>query len=82
MFRIRVPRFAIDLAERTAATYAESVIGLLLVGGITGLSSLQAAAVAGIPAGLTVIKGALGKFLGHPETASLLPARSDPASRP
>ncbi|MFB7473974.1 hypothetical protein [Kitasatospora sp. NPDC056184] len=81
MIRIRLPRYARDLAERTAATYAESVIGLLLVGGITGLSSLQAAAVGGIPAGLALIKGALGRYLGHPETASLLPARSDPASR-
>ncbi|WP_327679468.1 hypothetical protein [Kitasatospora sp. NBC_00458] len=78
---IRIPRYAVDLAERTAATYLESAIGLLLVGGITGLSSVQAAAVAAVPAGLSVVKGALGRFLGHPETASLLPARHDPASR-
>ncbi|MFJ9443259.1 hypothetical protein ACIRRH_15515 [Kitasatospora sp. NPDC101235] len=76
-----MPRLVIDLAERTAATYLEAAIGLLLVGGITGLSSLQSAAVAAVPAGLTVVKGALGSFLGRADTAALLPARTDPASR-
>ncbi|MFF2612702.1 hypothetical protein [Kitasatospora sp. NPDC058046] len=78
---MRMPKLALDLAERTAATYLEAAIGLLLVGGITGLSSIQSAAVAAVPAGLTVIKGALGAFLGRADTAALLPARVDPASR-
>jgi hypothetical protein len=76
-----MPKYLIDLAERTGATYLEAVIGLLLVGPITGLSVVQAAAVAGIPAGLAVVKGALAAFLGRPDTAALLPAAADPASR-
>ncbi|WP_045698635.1 hypothetical protein [Streptomyces rubellomurinus] len=75
-------KLLVDLAERTAATYLEAVIGLLLVGGVTGLSSVQSAAIAAVPAGLAVIKGALGVFIGRADTAALLPTRIDPASRP
>lgn len=76
-----MPKFLIDLTERTAATYAEALIGLLLVGGVTSLSALESAAVAAVPAGLAVVKGALGAFLGRADTAALLPAAADPASR-
>lgn len=73
-----------DVAERTALTYAEAFLGLLLAGAATDivdLSVLQSAAVASIPAGLTVIKGAIGTRLGKFGTASWLPAKSDPATR-
>ncbi|MFJ5923841.1 hypothetical protein ACIQF6_14710 [Kitasatospora sp. NPDC092948] len=76
-----MPRFLVDLAERTSATYAEALIGLLLVGGITSLSAAESAAVAAIPAGLAVVKGALSSFLGRTGTAALLPTAADPASR-
>lgn len=68
-----MPRIIIDITERTVATYAEAYIGLLLAGGMTSLSVLQSAAVAAIPAGLTVVKGALAGFLGETGTAALLP---------
>ncbi|MFF8018863.1 hypothetical protein [Streptomyces sp. NPDC007929] len=45
-----------------------------------GLSTLQSAATAAIPAGLAVTKGAVGTLLGRTGTASWLPARTDPAS--
>ncbi|MFF9204267.1 hypothetical protein ACF1AE_21100 [Streptomyces sp. NPDC014986] len=73
-----------DVAERTALTYAEAFLGLLLAGAATDivdLSVLQSAAVASIPAGLTVIKGAIGTRLGKLGTASWLPAKSDPTTR-
>jgi hypothetical protein len=74
-------KFLIDLGERTGATYLEAFLGLLLAGGITSLSAAQSAAVAAIPAGLAVVKGALGAFLGRADTAALLPTAADPASR-
>ncbi|MDX3165811.1 hypothetical protein PV516_18675 [Streptomyces scabiei] len=73
-----------DVAERTVLTYAEGFLGLLLAGATTDivdLSVLQTAAVAAIPAGLTVIKGAIGTRLGQIGTASWLPAKSDPTVR-
>ena len=69
-----MPRIVIDIAERTVATYAEAYIGLLLVSGATNLSLLKSAAVAAIPAGLAVVKGALASFLGD-TNAALLPRR-------
>ncbi|TQE33076.1 hypothetical protein [Streptomyces ipomoeae] len=72
-----------DIAERAVLTYVEAFLGLLLASGTTDivdLSTLQSAAVAAIPAGLAVVKGAIGTLLGRTGTASWLPAKSDPAS--
>lgn len=72
-----------DIAERAGLTYVEAFLGLLLASGTTDivdLSTLQSAAVAAIPAGLAVVKGAIGTLLGRSGTASWLPAKSDPAS--
>lgn len=72
-----------DIAERTVLTYVEAFLGLLLASGTTNLvtlSALESAAIAAIPAGLAVIKGAVGSLLGRSGTASWLPAQSDPAS--
>ncbi|WP_435058531.1 hypothetical protein [Streptomyces sp. bgisy060] len=72
-----------DIAERSVLTYAEAFLGLLLASGTTDivdLSALQSAAVAAIPAGLAVVKGAIGTLLGRTGTASWLPTKTDPAS--
>ncbi|WP_406354288.1 hypothetical protein [Streptomyces sp. NBC_00658] len=72
-----------DIAERTVLTYGEAFLGLLLATGTTdivNLSTLESAAIAAIPAGLAVAKGAVGTLLGRTGTASWLPARTDPAS--
>ncbi|WP_282795793.1 hypothetical protein [Streptomyces sp. CC224B] len=77
-------RFLADLAERTGLTYLETLLGLLLAGQVTDIVDLsfwQSAAVAALPAGLTVIKGAIGSRLGQIGTASWLPAPSDPTHR-
>jgi uncharacterized membrane protein len=68
--------FLLDLAERTVATYLEAFLGLLLAGQVTDLSAAKAAAIAAIPAGLAVIKGALAGAIGPKSGASALPARA------
>ncbi|MFH8294955.1 hypothetical protein [Streptomyces sp. NPDC018059] len=79
------PSALADVAERTVLTYVEALLGLLLAGATTDivdLSVLQSAAVAAIPAALTVVKGAIGTRLGQVGTASWLPATSDPSVPP
>ncbi|MGW3072381.1 holin [Kitasatospora sp. NPDC001132] len=68
-------KFILDLVERTVATYAVAFLGLLLADqfDLTSLSALKAAAVAALPAALTVLKGAISTFVGDPTTAGLLP---------
>ena len=53
--------FLRDLAERAIATYLQSFIGLLIVSGVTDLQAIQTAAVAAIPAALSVIKSVLAQ---------------------
>ena len=50
-----------DLIERAASTYIQTLIGLLLVSGVTDLAVVQTAAIAAIPAALSVIKSALAE---------------------
>ncbi|MFD5435099.1 holin [Kitasatospora sp. NPDC127067] len=67
-------KFILDLVERTVATYAAAFLGLLLADrfDLTSISSLKAAAVAALPAALTVLKGAVATRVGDPTTAALL----------
>lgn len=63
-----------DVAERTAATYFQTFVGLLLAGWTTDavdLSLFQSAAIAAVPAALAVLKGAL---------AASVPSTVSPAS--
>lgn len=75
-----MPKFLIDLSERTVATYLEVFIGLLIASaffdGVVDLSVVQSAAVAALPAGLAVVKGALSRYLGDPDSASAAPSVS------
>lgn len=66
-----------DLLERTATAYGASFVGLLLAAGFdyTDVSALKAAALAAIPAGLTVVWGALASRAGDPATAGLVDTR-------
>ena len=75
-------RYLIDLAERTLATYAVTLLGLLILSGfgteqITDLSFWAKAGTAAVPAALTVLKSGLARFVGSPDTAALLPAEAD-----
>ncbi|MGC9539968.1 hypothetical protein [Streptomyces sp. UG1] len=77
------PKLLADIAERAVLTYVEAFLGLLLASETTDvltLSALESAAIAAIPAGLAVVKGAIGSLLGRAGTASWLSARTDPAS--
>lgn len=67
-------KFWLDLIERTVATYAAAFLGLLLADGVdlTSVGALRAAAVAALPAALTVLKGAVASFVGDPTSAALL----------
>jgi hypothetical protein len=70
--------YAKDLIERTAATYGTSFLGLLLANGfdLTDVSSLRAAAIAAVPAGLAVLYGWLAGFTGNPDTAGFTDSRN------
>ena len=76
--------FSTDLFFRTARTYVISFGTLFLAanGGAFELSvtGLQAAALAAVPAALTVAKGLLASRFGDTGTAALLPWSMDPAS--
>ncbi|MEU2511215.1 holin [Streptomyces syringium] len=65
-----------DIAERTLAAYVTTFLGLLLADGfdLTDISALKAAAIASIPAALSVIKGAIGGRFGDKSSAAWLPA--------
>ncbi|MEU0937563.1 hypothetical protein [Embleya sp. NPDC005971] len=56
-------RYLADLAERTAATFVQAFAAALLLGAHYDLSAAQAAALAAVPAGIAVIKNAIGAFL-------------------
>ncbi|MCA1571947.1 MAG: holin [Chloroflexi bacterium] len=69
-------RYIRDLAERVISTYAQAFLGLLLasgfgVDGVLDLSIAVKAAVAAIPAALSVLKGLLARSVGDKESASL-----------
>lgn len=71
-------KYLIDLAERVAATYAEALIGLLIVGwgdfgAVSDFLDLgTSAAVAAVPAALAVLKGGIARFRGDRENPSLV----------
>ena len=63
-------RLVLDTVERTLAAYATTFLGLLLADGVdlTNLSTVKAAAIAAIPAGLSVLKAAVGTLIGDKTT--------------
>ncbi|MEV0278899.1 holin [Streptomyces sp. NPDC050610] len=78
-----MPRLLIDIAERTVAAYVTTLLGLLLADGfdLTSLSAIKAAAVAALPAALSVLKGAIGGLAGDKTSAAWLPRRGNTAAR-
>jgi uncharacterized membrane protein len=74
--------FLIDLAERAVATYIQALIGFLVAGATeVNASGLQAAALAAIPAALSVAKSLIASQVGDPASASLVGAETDPDGR-
>ncbi|MGI5336739.1 holin [Streptomyces sp. CA-181903] len=66
-----------DIAERTIAAYLTTFLGLLIADGfdLTDVSALKAAAIAALPAALSVIKGAIGRYVGDDDSVAWLPSR-------
>lgn len=78
-----MPQALADIAERTLATYLQSLLGLMAASSTTDMVSLsawQVAAVSALPAALSALKSTLGTILGRPGTASWLPLARDPAT--
>lgn len=72
-------RLLLDTVERVAGTYAVTFLGLLLADGfdLTDLGSLKAAAIASVPAALSVVKAAVGTLIGDKSTVGWI-AKSTP----
>ena len=70
-----MPKLLKDVVERTAAAYVTTFLGLLLATGfdLTNLSAVKAAAIAAIPAALSIIKGVVGSMFGDTGSAAWLP---------
>lgn len=70
-------RFIVDLVERTVSTYVEVFLGLVLASGldvsgpVTRMAIVEKAAVAALPAALTVVKSGLAKLRGNGDSASI-----------
>jgi Putative lactococcus lactis phage r1t holin len=68
-----------DLTERVVSTFLVAFLGTLITGGwfdVTGIrnvSAVQAAALAGAAAVLSLVKGLVGKAIGNPDSASVVP---------
>lgn len=70
-------KYLLDLGERVVTTYLESFLGLLIAGWadvaeLGALSVLETAAIAAVPAALSVAKGGLARFRGDRESPSLV----------
>lgn len=73
-------RLLVDVAERATLTFVQAFLGVWLVADwadLTDVGLAQRAAVAGIAAALAVLKGFAAARVGDPDTASLLPRRTD-----
>lgn len=70
---------AIDVAERTAATFAEAFLGGLILAPSLDISTVHAAMSAGVIAALAYTKSTLALFIGSNTVspASLAPAPTD-----
>jgi hypothetical protein len=68
-------RLILDTVERTLAAYATTFLGLLLADSfdLTDLSAVKAAALAALPAALSVVKATVGSLFGDQSTVGWLP---------
>ncbi len=73
----------VDVLERALFTYAQSVCGLLLAGplvGMNGLSTIKMAAVSGLPAALSVLKGYMASVMPIGDASASVIATKPPAA--
>ena len=63
--------FAKDLAERVASTFVQAFVGAITVTELTDRDMWLSAAVAGVAAAASLVKGLLARNTGLPDSASL-----------
>jgi hypothetical protein len=68
------PPFYVKLAENVIGAYLLAFVTLLLTDGFdyTNVGALKAAALAAIPAALSVVKGFLARLVGSADSPSLV----------
>lgn len=77
-------RYALDLFERVVKTFLQAFIGQVILSGLdvyralTDLSVLEKAGTAGMAAVVALLFGLVARWVGAPDSASLLPAEVDP----
>jgi len=64
-------RWLIDALERVVVTFAQAFLAIIVAAPMLDMSTMKAAAVAGIAAGLSALKAIVAKGVGDPESASL-----------
>lgn len=75
-------QFMVDAFERVVATYIETFLGLVIASafvdsGKLNMGAVTAAAVAALPAALSLVKSLIARAVGDEGTAALLPASED-----
>jgi hypothetical protein len=68
--------WAVDAGERISGTFVAAFLGALVIStgaGVT-LPAVQAAALAGLGAAVTLAKSIAGAYIGSPNSASILPS--------
>jgi hypothetical protein len=75
MFEWVNKEFLMDLGERALMTFVEGFLAAYLLGGMSNLeaSNMQAAAVGGLAAVLSMVKSVAARKTGSPNSAALLP---------
>jgi hypothetical protein len=72
-------RYARDLAERVLWTFLQAFAAALIAGGVLDVANVrdvsawQAAALGGVAAVLSLVKGLVAKFAGQSDSASTAP---------
>lgn len=64
--------FVRDLLERAGVAFVEGALAGLVLTSVTDKTAWLAAASAGVTSALSVVKSALAKRVGSPDSASLL----------
>lgn len=62
-------KYLIDLGERVGATFLFTFLSTL---SFTDLSTARDAGIAGAAAAASILKGAIARYIGDPDSASLL----------
>ena len=65
--------WARDAAERVIATFIQALIASLIAADVMNVDAVKMAALSGIVPTLSLLKAIIAKYVGDPDSASLLP---------